>query len=374
MAAPQKTSKKLFHPVPDSLTMATIKELLETPLGSHDACHVLKDVMEIEHGPSLARQLMEKWNMCRNVQTCKDIIESGDSSYKLCLHEISNCAECHQFFFDTNKPADMATFCFIRKAEDMKQKDRLLFETTLQDLLPRCTWNSQWFRTCWDHIQKFPEMKLPRLDQAQIHQICKFVDPDLADQLFKRGVYLGGLGEGEFSSLNGVMHQESPWPMYNWLFKDSDSTFEEKLTAIALQGYQPKSLAVWRNAAIAAASSNRTASLQIFDSIMHNPPLEIPEETGFRTRLLLLILTNAFQRNPGLVLDSIHLSLASGTEAVLPTEYEMATIQKVQSIGANAFERLGLQDFDSLRPRMREAGLYELERVLANLFEASRLF
>ncbi|KAJ5946407.1 hypothetical protein N7454_003246 [Penicillium verhagenii] len=130
---------------------AIIEKILRTPLGSHKATHMIQGLEGTEeHCGSLKTELLGLWKIKLDDDACARIIDEQDDSYELLEHKISNCAKCHLFLFDAPKEANMVTFCFALRGVDKKQREHLLFQTTLEKFIPQCTWNTQWFQTCME--------------------------------------------------------------------------------------------------------------------------------------------------------------------------------------------------------------------------------
>ncbi|KAJ5660903.1 uncharacterized protein N7484_000275 [Penicillium longicatenatum] len=139
--------------LPLSEIEAIIADFLRTPLGSHDAAHELQDLEKSEkYNASLKIELLGLWKMKWDDRACENIIDNRDDSYELLQHEISNCDQCHQYIFGVPKEANMVTFCLALKEKGEKEREHLFFKKTFEELIPKCTWNAQWFQTCMEHM------------------------------------------------------------------------------------------------------------------------------------------------------------------------------------------------------------------------------
>lgn len=182
------------------------RQVLMTPVGSHGAAHELQALYGAEEFVgSLEGLLLCKWRIRYCPEDCQRILQDKDDSYNLFTHEISNCAECHHHIFKRTKTFGVVYFYFTPKEEDENSRAHLFFDIDLETLLPYCTWNEQWFRACWDYIERDPNMKIRELEKENVDQICKFADRDLLYRLHKRGVLpITGVVSGIFKVLRRI--------------------------------------------------------------------------------------------------------------------------------------------------------------------------
>ncbi|KAJ5986561.1 hypothetical protein N7451_010926 [Penicillium sp. IBT 35674x] len=379
---------------PWDLVSDTVQQAISPPLGSHDAVHALQTINmfrgtenpihEFLEESSLRHKLCTLWNydglQCakRQQQIIFDTVIAGKHDlYDLQLCGILNCSQCYRFLFGCEKP-DKFFFTIAIKGRTMDERDHVLFAYPLDVLFEFCSYNQEWFMTCY---RQFPSAYLGQFSQRGMHNIFQFIGIDVGEWLLNQGLSLEGCPqpcwaeashlididtkavqisppEGAKSCWSGVMLQEDPLPMLDWLGVHGPPLPDDYLvdatiglcipTVRWLLRHEKVSFAEWKEAACAAMQMDNPRAAMMLEVILRSPHPEVsPEMSHTFSRYLMKELR-----------ESAYMTMYkwSWDKEKFLSEYaeRMRVISKVE-IGISAFQNKTKDILDKARKELQDA-------------------
>lgn len=241
-----------------SLLYEPIKLVLR---GSHGALHTLLCIYEERKGsiqwkwiqivfedPLIHEMTTRRWNLCPDFESTKTwpYTFANQARVDLATTAITQCARrCVEFLVKcgaicassyASDGESLFSIAMIHGKNDhtknllalsMKPHDLIqpVYAQPASENVQECysilgmsTLDPQCFRTCWTRLRPLQEVSLSCLGPHGAKNICKFADPNLANDLLKRGVDLSMPDDrGQCQNWYPVMCQNSPESMLDWL-------------------------------------------------------------------------------------------------------------------------------------------------------------
>lgn len=303
----------------DQLMPAIVSDLFSERGGSHDALHFLfeklinkntpnhiKEAIETVFGSAILKERIQRdWNLYDGYDHAKICEQQMDryASYDLASRCIEECHFCFRellaygmigppFFSQTGH----SFFWLAARSEKGSREQEELVEHLLswmspQDLLrPFSVEENRYsifqistlyqtrFKICLKRLGSLLNAGLASLGPEEIRQICRYVDPGLADWLLKFGFDLGkphpdDAAPGWFS----VVTRKDPKPMFNWFWRRGYrqpqgfvkyAASHNLVEAVSWIMDHDESRQDWSDAALIAAESTHERSKEILERIL----------------------------------------------------------------------------------------------------------
>lgn len=366
---------------------------------SHKTLHFLFEKLRNEHTPPSIKQIietifnsaylrgriMEEWNLHRGYDHAKrnESQINRYAAYDLASRCIDECHACFKGLLDYGMVGP-SFFCqtghsffwlAARSEKGTREQDELVEHLLSwlrpEDLLRPCsvkenrysifqisTFSQTRFNICLERLGPLLNDGLASLRPEEIQQICRYVDPSLADWLLKFGLDLGkphadDAAPGWF----GVVTRKDPGPMFHWLWRRGYAqpkgfvkyaASHNLVEAVSWIMGHDESQQDWPDAALIAAESTDGRSQEILKLILSR--LAEKREIGqtLAENIVIKIVYGAYEAVNFDFVETFH------------PEIENVAIGKVQTL--QGF--FGKVDVVGMKIMAKSAGFSELAKVL----------
>ncbi|KAJ5775823.1 uncharacterized protein N7511_000834 [Penicillium nucicola] len=391
----------------DSIIEASI---FSEPNGSHEALHTMMELYQeqvrsiiksrieaVFQSRSLQNQIIANWKMLPDFSYDEPnrLKVEKDASYDLASWSIKKCSQCFQFLLRRNT-IEAAYFChtgeslyWIAYKDNNLEQGALIvasmsYENLLQpflidrlgehskSILQSSTWSEPWFRICWERVKSQPQGALSSLGPYEIGQICRFVDPGLAQTLLDQGLELGNANRSPWIH---VVAQENPEAMFEWLwnknYQPPGNILEYASTCCCTKAagwlighteYQD-----WSRALFIAAGNTEARSAELFEVLIHQEHFLSKSEV-LVCDVLIKIVDEVCATS-----DQFHLVYREGMfpdwkEDENEFHVTILDLQKIAERKIRALNRVGSGvGLVGMKVKTRHAGLHQLTEALEKL-------
>lgn len=399
---------------PELIDLIIEFSIFSEPKGSHQALHTITKLHQVESGTvfnsrvenvfkshSFQKQIIANWRMFPDFPRGEASQHTVDknASYDLASWSLNDCSECFQFLLQRHA---ITASCFCQTGEslywiawknhNLEQGACLLASLSYEHLLQpflidrlgvhgktifqSSTWSEPWFKICWDRVKSQPHGALSSLGPHEIGQICRFVDPGLAQELLDQGLEIGKVHVGYSSPWFQVLAQKKPESMFDWLWKNGYRP-PENFLEYASRYFCTKAAGWiifhtndqdWCHALLAAAGRTEERSGEFFEVLVKQKRFTLQRREPFVCDILIRIVDEVCATS-----DQYHRFNGEGRHPEWknhPSDFDQAisnlqqiAVQKVRALNrlANGVGVVGM------KVKTRHAGLHQLTEALENL-------
>lgn len=391
--------------------------LFSVPFGSHKALHAFQllacEKSSTSIGQRIAivfgsqfmrRQIERQWQLWSNPADAKSCqYASGETSgMDLASWCLLHCYSCFQFLL---RHQSVQACSYRRTGESffylaMQNKNTGTMELILsfmgdEQLFQPCdlrapdlsresifqvsTTDESSFRAVWKRSRLLPSISPSCLRAPHIWQISMFADIKLADELYRRGINLGGsYREGDdfprwWSESPGwwaILNQQDPVPLMEWLQKVGyqppagyllQATRLRNLRALSWILERAQSYQDWKEAAFAAAEDVFAQNGDVLEFILQHPAPDRRDNILLQDLSIKIInsvcqLTQREQSQWAMELDHQHLWPST-------SQLEESALLKIRVLGRFKMDI----DVVGLKIQTEHAGLHRLTEILENI-------